>query len=149
MESSGMVDSSSIVPDCMKIARDLPESPVCSCEALLSVQECLGICQAARHSDQLLDLVTSFAMVSDTLCQQYRDNILSKKGASVVMQSIAQHGLIKLEYSSSGMQSKEDELHQQREPAFTSHQSIRMVDREYGALGKSHGEAETENLQQW
>ncbi|XP_070546669.1 uncharacterized protein [Ptychodera flava] len=138
MESTGMVDSSNTVTECMKIARDIRVSPVCSRGVVLSARECSAICRSARHSDQFNDLGKSFEMVSDTLCRQFEDDTLSKKGASIIMQSLVQHGLMKLECRSSSMQKNEDELHQQRQLGFTDQQLIHTESRQYGDLEDSH-----------
>ncbi|XP_070547063.1 zinc finger protein 417-like [Ptychodera flava] len=152
MESTGMVDSNSTVFDCMKTASDINVSQVCSGEALPSAQECSVICQAARRSDLFQDLMISFEMVSDTLCQQYRGNILPMEGASIIIRSLVKHGLIKVEYSSASIQGNKDKEHQQRELGFTNQQSIRTESGDCADLGESqskHRNADTQNLQAW
>ncbi|XP_070556264.1 zinc finger protein 665-like isoform X2 [Ptychodera flava] len=64
----------------------------------LDTQECCAIWKAAKHFDQLHELEKSFETIHSNLCQQYQENTLSMEGASMVVQSLVQHGLITWEY---------------------------------------------------
>ncbi|XP_070567148.1 uncharacterized protein [Ptychodera flava] len=81
-----------------------------TCGVPQACQECCAIFKTLKHSDKMHELVKPLETLTEKMCQQYQDNTLSMKDASIIVRSIMQHGFITLEYSVSNRENSNEDL---------------------------------------
>ncbi|XP_070557165.1 zinc finger protein interacting with ribonucleoprotein K-like [Ptychodera flava] len=76
---------------------------------VLSQQECCAIFKGLKHVYKMHELVKPLETLTEKMCQQYQDNTLSMKDASIIVQSVMQHCLITLEYCMSKPEKRDED----------------------------------------
>ncbi|XP_070535447.1 zinc finger protein 1-like isoform X3 [Ptychodera flava] len=81
-----------------------------NCGGPQACQEYSEIFKSLKHLDKMHELVKPLETLTERMCQQYQDNTLSMKDASIIVQSIMQHGFITLEYDMSNRENSNEDL---------------------------------------
>ncbi|XP_070567884.1 uncharacterized protein [Ptychodera flava] len=81
-----------------------------TCSVPQACQECCAIFKSLKHSGKMHELVKPLETLTEKMCQQYQDDTLSMKDASMIVQSIMQHCLITLEYGVSNQENNNEDL---------------------------------------
>ncbi|XP_070535411.1 uncharacterized protein [Ptychodera flava] len=97
---------------------------ISNCGGQQACQDCTTIFKSLKHLDKMHELVKPIETLTERMCQQYQDNTLSMKDASIIVQSIMQYCFITWEYDMSNQENSNEDMTPWYEDHHIEHQTI-------------------------